>query len=136
MSLKEKINNNMKNAYLKKYGDRITNVQGNVISVTIERKKVLWIFNKLRVMVLVRPDRSKAIVKCVYVKSRFLKSPQFMNLSKGNLVIIQGLKGKKGKNDRELVSIVNIKNLTTKKDLFVVKGQPEMKKVRQVMKYK
>lgn len=136
MSLKEKLTNNMQNAYLKKYGDRITQVQGNVISVTIETKTILWIFHKLKAIILIRPDGTKKISKCIYVKNRFFKKPQFMQLSKGNYIVAQGLKGKKGKSDRELISIINIRNLTTKKDLIYIKGQPDVKKVRKVSRYK
>jgi len=132
MSLKEKMAKRYTESYLAKYGDRLTQVQGNVVSVKIEEKCILWIFNKLKVTLIVKPDRSKSIAKCVYKKNRWFKKPTFMNIYQGNLVIIQGMKGKKGKDDREVVQILNIKNLSTKKDLVVVDGQPQ--KVQRVQK--
>ena len=135
MSFKEKLAKRYTESYIAKYGDRLTQVQGNVVSVKIEEKCVLWIFNKLKVTLIVKPDRSKSVVKCVYAKNRWFKKPAFMNLHQGNLVIIQGMKGKKGKKakeTREIIQILNIKNLTTKKDLVAVDGQPQ--KVQRVQK--
>lgn len=130
MGFKEKIQNYYMNSYMKKYGERITQVQGNVISVKIEEKTILWIFHKLSVILLIRPERSKGVVKCYYKKNRWFKRVDFMSVSQGNLVIIQGLKGKKGKGNREQLQIINIRNLSTKKDL--VKTDEKVKKVQKV----
>lgn len=74
MSFKDKIAHYYTKSYLKKYGDRLTQVQGTAISVKIKRKTILWIFNKLEVSLLVRPERSKNIVRCSYVKKGGLKN--------------------------------------------------------------
>lgn len=126
MSFKEKLTEYYTQSYLKKYGDRLTQVQGNVVSVKIEEKTILWIFHKLTATLLVRPDRSKGVVKCVYKKNRWFKKPEFIQVSQGNLLIVQGLKGKKskkGNQSTESTTIINIRNLSTKKDLVPVEGK-------------
>ncbi|MBP2031406.1 hypothetical protein J2Z42_000071 [Clostridium algifaecis] len=123
MSLKEKISQYYTKSYLKKYGDRLTQVQGTVISVKIKAKTILWIFNTLKVTLLVRPERSKNISKCTYSKKRWFKKPEFIPVSQGNFVLVQGLKGKRGKENRELVELINIRNMTTKKDLIPIEGK-------------
>lgn len=134
MSFKEKFSKVYTESYLKKYGDRITQVQGNVVSVKVEEKTILWIFHKLQVTILVRPDRSKSIVKCIFKRNKWFKKPSFISVTQGNLVVIQGLKGKKGKENREALSIMNVRNLSTKKDLVPVEGKPQ--KIQQVRRYK
>jgi hypothetical protein len=142
MGFKEKLAKYYTDSYLKKYGDRLTQVQGNVVSVKVEEKTILWIFHKITAILIVRPERSKAIVKCVYRKNRWFKKPTFMSINQGNLVIIQGLKGKKPKKGKKTsetndgIEIMNIKNLTTRKDLVQVEGAPEVKKVRKVQRMK
>lgn len=137
MSFKEKLSQYYTESFLKKNGDRLTQVQGNIVSVKIEEKTILWILNKLTVTLLVRPDRSKSITKCVYVKKRWFKKIDFMSINQGNLVVIQGLKGKKGKENREWVEIMNIRNLTTKKDLIPIEGAPQkVQKIQRTQKYK
>ncbi len=134
MSFKEKIQNYTMNSYMKKYGERITQVQGNVISVKIEEKTILWLFHKLSVILLLRPERSKSVIKCYYKKSRFFKKIDFISISQGNLVIVQGLKGKKGKENREQIQIINVRNLSTKKDL--VKTDGKVQKIKNVQKFR
>jgi hypothetical protein len=139
MGFKEKLAKYYTDSYLKKYGDRLTQVQGNVVSVKVEEKTILWIFHKLTAVLIVRPDRSKSVVRCVYRKNRWFKKPTFMSINQGNLVIIQGLKGKKGKkakDNKEGIEIMNIKNLTTKKDLVYVEGAPEVKRVQKIQRIK
>jgi len=133
MGFKDKLTKRYTDSYLKKYGDRITQVNGNVISIKIEEKKILWIFNKLIVTLLVRPDRSKGVVKCVYKKNRWFKKPEFIPVKQGNLVIVQGLKGVKGKGDRELIQIMNVVNLSNKKELVPTNGMAE--KAKRVQKF-
>lgn len=137
MSIKEKISKYYTESYLKKYGDRLTQIQGNVVSVKTEAKTILWIFHKLKVTVIVRPDRSKSIVKCVYKRNRWFKKPTFIQVSQGNLLLVQGLKGKKSKKAKENkdhIEIMNIRNLTTKKDLVPVEGK--VQKVHKVQRIK
>ncbi|MCI1943701.1 hypothetical protein [Clostridium luticellarii] len=135
MSFKEKIAQYYTKSYLKKYGDRLTQVQGTVISVKIKRKTILWIFNKLSVTLLVRPERSRNIVRCSYSKKRWFKKPDFIPISQGNLLLIQGLKSKSGKEHKEYVELINVRNMTTKKDLIPIEGK--MPKVqRKVQRFK
>lgn len=134
MSFKEKIAQYYTKSYLKKYGDRLTQVQGTVVSVKINKKTILWIFNKLTVTLLVRPDRSRNIVKCSYIKKRWFKKVDFIPIHQGNLVLVQGLKGKRGKENRESVELINIRNMTTKKDLIPIEGK--IPKVQKVQRFK
>ncbi|MFL0246754.1 hypothetical protein [Candidatus Clostridium stratigraminis] len=134
MSIKEKFSKYYTDTYLKRYGDRITQVQGNVVSVKVEEKTILWLFHKITATLIIKPDRSKTVVKCVYKKNRWFKKPAFMVINQGNLLLVQGLKGKKGKDNRELITIMNIRNLTTKKDLIPVEGK--VQQVRKVQRIK
>ena len=134
MSFKEKIAQYYTKSYLKKYGDRLTQVQGTVVSVKITRKTILWIFNKLSVTLLVRPERSKNIIKCSYVRKKWFKKPEFITINQGNLVLLQGLKGKIGKENRESLDLINIRNMTSKKDLIPIEGK--MPKVQKIKRFK
>ncbi|APM38564.1 hypothetical protein [Clostridium kluyveri] len=134
MSFKEKIAQYYTKSYLKKYGDRLTQVQGTVVSVKITRKTILWIFNKLTVTLLVRPERSKNIVKCSYIRKKWFKKPEFISINQGNLVLVQGLKGKRGKGNRESLDLINIRNITSKKDLIPIEGK--MPKVQKIKRFK
>ena len=134
MSFKEKLAKYYTKTYMKKYGDRITQVQGNVISVKVTEKSVLWVFHKLLVTIIVKPDRSRNVLKCVYKKNKWFKKPEFMPVYQGNLLIVQGLKSKKGKENKEFVQIINIRNLTTKKDLVPVEGK--VQQVRKIQRIK
>lgn len=134
MGFKEKLQKSYTETYLKKYGDRLAQVQGNVVSIKLEEKSILWIFHKLIVTLILKPDRSKGIIKCVYKKNRWFKKPDFININQGNLLIVQGLKGKKGKEGRETIQIINIKNMTTKKDLIPVEGK--VQRVQKVQRIK
>lgn len=135
MGFRESIQKRYTESYLKKYGDRLTQVQGNVVSIKIEEKTILWIFHKFIANILVRPDRSKGVVKCVFKKNRWFKKPEFININQGNLLIVQGLKGKKGKDNREAIQILNIRNLTTKRDLIPVEGA-KVQRVQKVQRLK
>ncbi|WP_040211282.1 hypothetical protein [Clostridium polynesiense] len=138
MGFKEKLAQYYTESYIKKYGDRLAQVQGNVVSVKVEEKTILWIFHKITAVLLVRPERSKNVIKCVYKKNKWFKKPGFININQGNLVIVQGLKGKKGKKSkesREIIEIMNIKNLTTRKDLVPTDG-PQVKRVQKVQRMK
>lgn len=128
MGFKEKISNYYTNSYLEKYGDRLTQFQGVLLSSKIEEKSVLGMFNKLTATVVVRPDRSKVVMKCVYKKNAWFKKPTFINLKQGHNVIIQGLKS--NKDNKEIIEVQNIVNLTTHQDIIPV-DHSQFKKVRQ-----
>lgn len=134
MSFKEKIAQYYTKSYLKKYGDRLTQVQGTVVSVKVTEKTILWIFNKLTVTLLVRPERSKNVTKCTYIRNRWFKKPEFIPINQGNLVLVQGLKGVKGKGAGEQIEMMNIRNMTTKKDLVPMEGK--MPKVQRIQRMK
>ncbi|HEY5562899.1 MAG TPA: hypothetical protein VIK72_14295 [Clostridiaceae bacterium] len=137
MGLKDKIQKSYADSYMKRYGDRITQVQGNVVSVKIKKKTILWLFHKIEVILLVRQDRSKSITKCVYKKNRFFKKIDFIKIVQGNLLIVQGLKGKKGKANHEVITIINVRNLTNKTDLVKVDGQDQkVKRVQKIQRIK
>ena len=139
MSFKEKLIKYQSEAFMKKNGDRITQVQGNAVSVKVEEKTILWIFHKLVVTILVRPDRSKSIVKCVFRRNRWFKKPEFMSISQGNLLVVQGLKptNKKKKTNGEAIEIMNVRNLSTKKDLVQLEGKAaKVQKTQKVQRYK
>ena len=81
----------------------------------------------------------RLIIKCKYKKNRWFKKPVFIQLSQGNLVIVQGLKPKKNKkkeNTSEAVEILNIRNLTTKKDLVPTDQKVQKVQQRQFIKLK
>jgi hypothetical protein len=122
MGLKDKLTNSYTQAYLKRYGDRLTQAQGRVLSVKVEEKSYFKIFYKLLVTILVKADGSKSISKCVFKKTRWFKKIKFISVLQGHSVIIQGMKGKKGKEHREQIQIINIRNMTTKKDLVLMQG--------------
>lgn len=135
MSFKERLSKYYADSFLKKYNDRITQVQGNVISVKVTEKSILGIFNKLSVSLIIKPERSKSIIKCFMKRNRWFKKPTFMAVSQGNMLIVQGLKGKKGKENREQIQIMNIRNLTTRKDLIPIEGGQKIKRVQQKYKH-
>ena len=62
------------------------------------------------------------LLSVYYKKRRWFKKINFISVLQGHSVIIQGMKGKKGKEHREQIQIVNIRNMTTKKDLVPCKG--------------
>ena len=128
MGFKEKLSKYYTDSYLKKYGDRLTSFQGNVLSVKTEEKSILGIFNKITVTLMIKPDRSKIVSKCVYKKNRWFKKPTFISVRQGNTVIIQGLKSVQ--DNKEYTEVSNLLNLTTKQDLIPV-DHSQMKKQRQ-----
>ena len=122
MGFKDKMTKYYSDAYMEKYGDRMTSVAGV--------KSILGIFNKLHVFLVVKPEVGKQVVKCEYKKNRWFKKPQFIDVNQGHKVIIMGLKGVKGKANSENVLISNIANLTTRKDLHPF-DHSQIKKARQ-----
>lgn len=130
MGFKDKMTKYYSDAYMEKYGDRMTSVAGTILSVKTEVKSILGIFNKLHVFLVVKPEVGKQVVKCEYKKNRWFKKPQFIDVNQGHKVIIMGLKGVKGKANFENVLISNIANLTTRKDLHPF-DHSQIKKARQ-----
>lgn len=130
MGFKDKMTKYYSDAYMEKYGDRMTSVAGTILSVKTEVKSILGIFNKLHVFLVVKPEVGKQVVKCEYKKNRWFKKPQFIDVNQGHKVIIMGLKGVKGKVNSENVLISNIANLTTRKDLHPF-DHSQIKKARQ-----
>ena len=130
MGFKDKMTKYYSDAYMEKYGDRMTSVAGTILSVKTEVKSILGIFNKLHVFLVVKPEVGKQVVNCEYKKNRWFKKPQFIDVNQGHKVIIMGLKGVKGKANSENVLISNIANLTTRKDLHPF-DHSQIKKARQ-----
>lgn len=131
MGFKDKLVQHYTDAYFKKYGDRLTQVQGSVVSAKVEEKRILWIFHKLTATLIVRPQGTKNVIKCVYQKNKWFKKPEFIVVTQGHSVIIQGLKAKKGKESRDSIEVMNIRNLTTKRDLVPV-DTPMKQQVKRV----
>lgn len=135
MGLKQKLTEKYTSNYLSKYGDRLTQAQGKVMSIKIQEKVILWIFHKLTVSIVIKPDRSKNIVKCSYKKNRWFKKPEFITISQGHSLLIQGLKGEKGSSDREMIQIMNVINLSNSEQLVPLEGDT-LKKIQQAQKIK
>lgn len=135
MGFKEKLsgkfNSYFQNAYIEKYGDRITSVSGTVLSVKLVEKSFI-IFNKLVVEMVVKPEVGRKVVKCWYKKNRWFKKPEFIPVKQGHKIIIMGVTGDKEskKENSQEVQIMNLLNLTTKKDLIPV-DHSQIKKSRQ-----
>ena len=141
MGFRDRLTKYYQDSYLKKYGDRLTQVRGNVLSVKVEEKKILWIFYKLKAVLILKPERSRNIVSCSYSRNRWFKRPKFIAISQGNLLIVQGLKpkkakGKKHKDSKESISIMNILNITTKGELYHVEGDVMKNATKIKYKYK
>ncbi len=117
MGLRDKLENYQRESFLEKHGDRITPVLGNVLSIKVERTKKFFIYNQLEVNMVVKPVKSKNVVRCQYKKNAFFKEPEFMDIRNGNEVLVQGLKGEKGKNGAEIVNIMNVVNITDRTQL-------------------
>ena len=130
MGFKDKMTKYYSDAYMEKYGDRMTSVAGTILSVKTEVKSILGIFNKLHVFLVVKPEVGKQVVKCEYKQNKWFKKPQFIDVNQGHKVIIMGLKGNKGKANSENILVSNIANLTTKKDLHPF-DHSQIKKARQ-----
>jgi hypothetical protein len=131
MGFKEKLSKYYTDSYIKKYGDRMAQFQGTVISAKVEEKTILWIFHTIAATLIIRPERSKAVIKCSYKKNRWFKKPEFIAVNQGHSVMIQGLKSdKKSKSSGDVIQVMNVINFTTKKDLFPV-DHSQIKKSKQ-----
>lgn len=129
MGFKDKFNKYFQDSYFQKYGDRITSAAGTCVQVKSEHKNFL-IVQKIVVDLIIKPDVGRGLVKCRYKKLNWFKKPAFIAISKGNKLMIMGLKGIKGKKDADVISIQNVINLTTKKDLVPI-DHSQLKKSRQ-----
>lgn len=127
MSFKDKLNDMLQQRYLKKYGDRMTAIRGNIINVKVTQKSFLFIIHNLRADILLRPERSKNIVRCYFKKRTWFKKYNLLSLQTGQLIVVQGLKDKKG----EAVQALNIQNLTTKKSIIDVNELKQKQKKQQ-----
>ncbi|HCW74516.1 MAG TPA: hypothetical protein DHM90_12830 [Clostridiaceae bacterium] len=120
MGFKDKLQKYYADNYMKKYGDRITQAYGTVLSVKVEEKKYLWLFNVLTATIILKPEGSKNVVRSVYKAKRWFKKPDFIAVNQGNVILVQALKGKKGSEASEVLEVKNIRNVTTRKDLFKI----------------
>ena len=82
MGFKDKMTKYYSDAYMNKYGDRMTSVSGTVLSVKTETKSFLGIFNRLHVWLVVKSDAGKQIAKCEYKRNRWFKKPEFIDISR------------------------------------------------------
>lgn len=127
MGFKDKLSQSYTNAYLNRYGDRLTQIQGRVLSVKVEEKSFLGIIRTLTALIVVKPVSSSGVSTCYYKKKKWFKKPTFMNLSQGHSVIVQGLKPdkkkKKKKKYEEYLSVVNIVNMTNRSELVPSNGE-------------
>ena len=57
MGFKDKLTKYYTDSYMQKYGDRMTQFQGNVISVKVEEKCILWIFHKIQAFLIIKPEK-------------------------------------------------------------------------------
>lgn len=130
MGFKEKLEDYQRETFIDKHGDRLAPLYGNVLSVKTERKKILF-WHKLEVNIVVKPARSKNVSRAKYKKSAFFNEPKFIDVKQGNEVLIQGLKGDKGKDDAEVINIMNIVNITNRSQL-VDSGVPVDEVIRQI----
>lgn len=143
MGFKDKLTQGYTNAFINKYGDRLTQVQGRALSVKTEEKSFLGILNTIIVTIVVKQDNLRTVATCVYKKKRWFKKPTFMAIAQGHSLLIQGVKPdyskkKKKKNKfKDCITIMNVMNLTTKKDLVPVEGgQKKVQRVRADKRFK
>ncbi|GAA0767543.1 hypothetical protein [Clostridium subterminale] len=143
MGFKDKLSQSYSNAFINRYGDRITQVQGRALSVKTEEKSFIGILNTIIVTIVVKQDSARTIATCVYKKKRWFKKPEFIPVSQGHSLLIQGLKPdyskkkKKKKKFKDYISIMNVMNLTNKRDLVPVEGgQKKIQRVKQDRRFK
>ena len=131
MGFRDKMNSYFQDAYLQKYGDRMTSVSGTVLSFKLVEKNY-FIFHRIIIEMIVKPEVGKKVVKCWYKKNRWIKKPEFISVKQGHKVIIMGITGQKDskKENSQEVQIMNLLNLTTKKDLVPI-DHSQIKKSRQ-----
>lgn len=147
MGIREKMKKKQEQMILDKYGDRITALQGVLLSIKpIEVKSFLFFIHTIKVSFVIKLDKSrmsmntgrdKSVISCIYKKRTFFKKPKFISLSPGNSVLVYGLKallkGKKGEPNKEYVQIMNVQNLNTKESLTPM---PDVKTTQQFKRAK
>ena len=74
MGFRDKLQKYYADNYMKKYGDRITQAYGSVLSVKVEEKKYLFIFNTLQATIILKPEGTKTVVKKEKKIVRFWRS--------------------------------------------------------------
>lgn len=77
MGFKDKMTKYYSDAYMNKYGDRMTSVSGTVLSVKTETKSFLGIFNRLHVWLVVN---LMLVSKYVNVNIREIDGLKSLNL--------------------------------------------------------
>lgn len=117
MGFKEKLEQYQRDTFMEQYGDRISPIMGNLLSVKIERKVKFLIWHTLNVNLVIKPQGQKNIARAQYKKGKFFKDPDFIELKQGNQVLVQGVKGEPGKEAAEVVTIMNVVNFTDKTQL-------------------
>ncbi|NLL29694.1 MAG: hypothetical protein GX258_01285 [Clostridiales bacterium] len=130
MGFKEKMTGYLQDAYLEKYKDRMTSTAGTVLSVKVEEKSILGIIRTITAHLIIKPEMGKGVVKTQYKARKWFKKPTFIDVKQGHKVIVMGTTGVKGKANSEIITISNIANLTTKKDLHPF-DHSQLKKARQ-----
>ncbi|MGL4730172.1 MAG: hypothetical protein ACRCW0_01130 [Clostridium sp.] len=142
MGFKDKLSQSYTNAYLNRYGDRLTQLQGRVLSIKVEEKSFLGIINTITATLVLKAMGSNGVNTCYYKKRKWFKKPTFMTLNQGHSVIIQGLKPDKKKKKKkkfdEFISIINIVNMTTKSELVPSNGEipKKIQRVKADRRYK
>lgn len=126
MGFRDSLNEQLQKTYLKKYGDRMTALRGNIVSVKVTERVFLFFIHNLRVDILLKPERSKNIIRCYYKKRTWFKKSSIIGLQTGHLIVIQGLKDKKSEN----IQIMNIQNMTTKKSIIDVDKLKQQQKAK------
>lgn len=116
MGIKNKFEEYQMETFMEQYGDRLTPVYGNVLSVKIERIKKFLLWHVLNVSLVIKPAGSRNVVRCQYKKSGF-KLPPFIGIKQGNEVLVQGLKADKTKESSDTITIMNVVNITDKTQL-------------------
>lgn len=130
MGFKDKMTSYFSEAYMQKYGDRMTSISGTVLSIKVEEKNILGIMRIFNAYIIIKAETGKGVVKTEYKKKRWFKKPEFIDIKQGHKVIIMGIAGEKGKKNSDVVNVSNVANLTTKKDLHPF-DHSQLKKARQ-----
>jgi hypothetical protein len=129
MGFKDKFDKYFRDSYFQKYGDRIASAAGTVVSIKIREKNFIF-FHRLVVDMIIKPEAGKSVLKARYIKNRWFKKVDFIPVKVGHKVMLMGLKGVKGKKDADVLTLQNVLNLTTKKDLVPI-DHSQIKRSRQ-----
>lgn len=116
MGIKNKLEEYQVETFMEQHGDRLAPVYGNVLSVKVDRQKKFFIYHTLNVNLVVKPMGSRNVVRCNYKKKGF-KEPKFIDVRMGNEVLVQGVKGDRGKESAETITIMNLININDRTQL-------------------